>query len=88
MTHEVRLSKDAARYLERLRREDQGRIVRRLEQIAADPTGPHSKPLTNARGFRSGRVGGWRILFVVDEPEQAILVTDIGPRGQVYRRRP
>ncbi len=87
MTHEVRLSKDAARYLERLRREDQGRMVRRLEQIAADPTGPHSKPLTSARGFRSARVGDWRILFVVDEPGQAILGTDTGPRGQVSRRR-
>jgi mRNA interferase RelE/StbE len=86
MTYDVRLSRDAARYLERLRPDDQRRMVRRLEQVAADPAGSYSKPLTNAPGFRSARVGEWRILFVINDEERAIEVTDIGPRGQVYRR--
>jgi mRNA interferase RelE/StbE len=86
MTFEVRLSRNAENYLRRLGRADQARIVRRLEQIAADPAGPSSKPLRNAGEYRSARVGDWRIILTIDEAAQTIDVADIGPRGQVYRR--
>jgi mRNA interferase RelE/StbE len=84
--YEVRLSRIAERYLRRLSRPDQSRIIRRLEQIASDPSGPASRPLTNAAGFRSARVGDWRIVLRIDDEARVIEVADIGPRGQVYRR--
>jgi mRNA-degrading endonuclease RelE of RelBE toxin-antitoxin system len=31
------------------------------------------------------RVGDWRILLFIDEQEEVVEVTAIGPRGQVYR---
>ena len=81
--YEVRLSNDAVRYLRRLRRQDQERIVRRLQQIAANPLGPYSKPLTNLLGHRSARVGGWRIILTLDHDQGLVNVSDLGPRGQV-----
>jgi mRNA-degrading endonuclease RelE of RelBE toxin-antitoxin system len=61
------------------------RIISRLQQIAEDPFGPHTKSLKNLAGRRSARIGGWRIIFDVSEREQAVNVSTIGPRGEVYR---
>jgi mRNA interferase RelE/StbE len=85
VTYEVRIARQAERYLRRLEQQDQQRILRRLAQIAADPRGPYTKPLTNAAGRRSSRVGGWRIIFAVDDGARVVDVSAIGPRGEVYR---
>jgi mRNA-degrading endonuclease RelE of RelBE toxin-antitoxin system len=61
-------------------------MVSRLEQLAEDPYGPFSKPLTNAEGLRASRVGTWRVVYRVDEVAKEVLVSDIAPRGDVYRR--
>jgi hypothetical protein len=55
--YEIILSRHAARYLARLDRMAQLRIVDRLEQLTENPLGSFTKPLTNAEGPRSGRVG-------------------------------
>jgi mRNA interferase RelE/StbE len=83
--YRIELSRQAARYLARLSRSDQERMARRIDQIAGDPYGPHSKPLTNLAGRRSARVGGYRIIFAVDDETEVVSISDIGPRGQVYR---
>ena len=85
MTYEVRLSRRAAIYVGRLGRTDQARIIRRLQQIADDPFGPHTKPLRDPEGRRTARVGGWRIIFAVKQEERVVNVSLIGPRGEVYR---
>jgi hypothetical protein len=47
--------------------------------------------LANAvRSYLSGagdpsRIGGWRIIFSVNRDRRLVGVSDIGPRGQVYR---
>ncbi len=84
--YEIILSRQASRYLSRLDRTTQQRIVRRLDQLAEDPLGPFTKPLTNAEGLRSSRIGTWRIVYRVDEIAHEVLVSDIAPRGEVYRQ--
>lgn len=81
MTDEVRLSRNAEHTVRRRNRADQTRSIRRLEQIAAEPRGPASTPLTNAGGLRSARVGAWRIIFTSNDDAQVIGVDDMGPRG-------
>jgi mRNA interferase RelE/StbE len=85
MMYEIRLSRRAESYLRRLDARTRQRIISRLQQIADEPFGPHTKPLKNLFGRRSARVGGWRIIFDVNEQEQAVNVSSIGPRGEVYR---
>jgi mRNA interferase RelE/StbE len=85
LSYEVRIARQAESYLRRLDRRTRDRILDRLDQIAGNPHGPHSKPLTNAAGRRSARVGGWRIIFSVDDEARIINVSVIGPRGDVYR---
>ena len=86
MTYEVRLSRRALRYLQRLGTQDQRRISKKIDEIIDAPTEPSvAKPLSGAEGLRSARVGGWRIIFSVDEGQKVIRIAQIGPRGQVYR---
>lgn len=86
MSFEVILARSAERYLERLPRDAQRRVVERLAQLATEPYGSHSKPLQGRAGERSSRVGGWRIIFTVDRDRELVEISDIGPRGQIYRR--
>ncbi|HTE86893.1 MAG TPA: type II toxin-antitoxin system RelE/ParE family toxin [Dehalococcoidia bacterium] len=85
MNYELRFSRAARAYLRRLGEEARRRIAERLEQIAAGPRGPHSKQLTGPGGNHAARVGVWRIIFTIEDANAAILVSAIGPRGQVYR---
>jgi mRNA-degrading endonuclease RelE of RelBE toxin-antitoxin system len=83
--YEVWLDRQPERYLRRLDRRTQERIHRRLQQIADDPYSPRTRQLVDAERLRAARVGGWRILFFVNEEAHAIQIVDISPRGQIYR---
>jgi mRNA interferase RelE/StbE len=73
LRYEVRLSHRAPKDLDRLNRETQQRMVKRLEQIGEAPQDPRfSSMLTNQGGLRRSRVGGWRIIFAVDEQGRTV----------------
>lgn len=62
-------------------------MLRRFDVIAENPTGnAHSKRLTGYPGFYTSRVGMWRIIYKFNEVDGSVVVEEIGPRGQVYRR--
>lgn len=87
MRYRILLSNRAAKDLDRLNRNTQQRVVRRLEELADAPFDPRlSSPLTNAGGLRKSRVGGWRIIFLVNEESTSLEVVTIQRRGQVYQR--
>jgi len=56
----------------------------KVEAVAADPLNPTNSYPLRGTDKRSSRVGGYRILLQIQEPN--LLVVDIDPRGQVYRR--
>ncbi|HTD79807.1 MAG TPA: hypothetical protein VK898_19380 [Chloroflexota bacterium] len=55
MRFDVQLSRSAERYLERLPRDVQRRVVSRLDQIGEDPFAAHTKPLAGPGGRRAAR---------------------------------
>ena len=63
----------------------QQRVVGRLDQVAEDPFGPHTKPLEGPGARRAARVGALRIVFTVVRDQRVVDVSDIGPREQLYR---
>jgi len=85
VSYELRIARHAERYLRRLDRPTQDRIMRRLAQIAENPRGQYTKLLTNAAGRWASRVGGWRIIFTIDDEARVVDVSVIDPRGEVYR---
>ena len=61
--------------------------MKQLNQLAQDPHDTRlSAPLTNQAGLRKSRVGGWRILFTVDDEKRLLQVVTIERCGQVYQR--
>ena len=83
MALRVELERQAARRLRRLSGDDRGRILRRIRELADDPTGKHSEPLKGFPGHRRSRIGGWRIVYRWDT--ETLSIELIETRGQVYR---
>ena len=87
MSFQVRIAGPARSYLDRLDPGTQDRFDRKFEELSEDPFDPrHSKPLAGPGSLRVARVGLWRIVFSVARGANAVVINDIAPRGQVYRR--
>ena len=87
MRYDVRLSHRAAKDLDKLDGKARERVLNRLERLAEDPFDPRlSSSLTHRDRLRKSRVGGWRIVFAVDEDQRILNVVTIERRGQVYQR--
>jgi mRNA-degrading endonuclease RelE of RelBE toxin-antitoxin system len=85
MSYEVRLSRQSASYLRRVDPSTRNRIMARLAQLAEDSDGPYSKPLTNADGRYSSRIGGLRIIYRTIADEEVVDILVIAPRSDVYK---
>jgi mRNA interferase RelE/StbE len=84
---EVRLSDRATKDIDRLDRKTQLRMLSRLDQISEKPYEPRfSSVLSHQGGLRKPRVGGWRIIFTVDEGSKSGNLVTVERRGQVYHR--
>ena len=88
MSYTLLISGNVRRYIYRLDKGTQARVVVRLEELVADPHGhASSKPLHGRlEGLRSSELGGLRIIYEVDDVIRVLDVVDIGPRGDIYKR--
>ena len=86
--YKIELSRDAERYLDRLDRPTQMRIVAALRRLAASPYNPDldCKPLAGRSDEYRMRVGKYRIFYTIDDGILQIYVIDIAPRGDVYKK--
>lgn len=84
MALEIKLTATAYKYLQSLDKPTKKRIQEKLNAIALALTEPRlSKPLIDI-SKRTARVGGYRIFFEIEG--NMLIVSDIGPRGQIYKR--
>lgn len=76
------------KYLERLRRKDAQGIDRDLRELARDPgkkAGVVAMRGKSESEFRM-RCGKYRVIFKRDDTARLIVVTGVGPRGDVYKK--
>ena len=87
MRYRYRFSGKAEGYFARLAKKRQQRVVAQIHRICVDPYDRNiSVPLHGrSDGLRRSRVGDLRILFYVDDEVRVVDVTEIGPRGDVYK---
>lgn len=85
-TSEWKISIDGpvARDLARTPENERTRLLRALDKLSSGPYRPNVRKLQGRPEWRL-RVGAWRALFLVDFETKAILVTDVGSRGDVYK---
>ena len=87
MSYRVEFSDRARKDFNRLNRTQQVRIAARIDELGMNPYDPRiSGVLTAREGLRRSRVGGWRIIFAVDDDAKVVRVVTMERRGQVYKR--
>jgi mRNA interferase RelE/StbE len=87
LTYQVKLSRQAEKTLERLDRTTESRLRDRLKEICLDPYSVRlSKPLIMGEGKLSSRVGDWRIIYHISQPEKIVYVEAIHSRQEAYKK--
>jgi mRNA interferase RelE/StbE len=81
MTHQVQLTRQAAKHLAKITTKDQARLKRALEKMKTDPFSGDVVKLVGYDAYRR-RVGSYRIIFSLDESRIVILVLDILRRNE------
>lgn len=83
--YQVEYSNQAIRTLRRIPANTSRLIREKITLLAENPLAmPGVKKLTNAEGYRL-RVGDWRVLYLLDGTKLLVMVTEIGPRGGIYK---
>ncbi len=81
----VEVTRTALKDLKRLDPPVRQRVHTALLALAQDPhASTQLRKLTGAPEWRL-RVGDWRVLLLLDEPERTIEITRVLPRGRAYR---
>lgn len=84
MAYSVRIKRSAVKSLGRIPKHDRARIVDAIDGLAEHPhTGTALKG--GLRGLRRIRVGGYRVVYEVQDDALVVLAVRVAPRGTVYR---
>ena len=81
MRYKIKYEKDCLKYLKKLDRNTQVRIINAINQL---PFGDVKKLQGSIADYRL-RVGNYRIVFSKDDENILICVIKIAPRGEVYK---
>lgn len=86
MTYTLLIKKQAKKFLQSVPKPDRNRITEKIVLLGANPDAPSLdiKKLQGEPYFRL-RVGGWRIIFDIDDVVKIISIEKIKPRGDVYK---
>ena len=83
--YQIEFSKQSIRALRRMPANVAMLIRSKIESVSQDPYNAQGvKKLTDRPGYRL-RVGDWRVLYLLENQRLLVLVTDIAPRGEIYR---
>lgn len=83
--YQIEYSKQSIRALRRMPSNAAQLIRNKIELVAQDPLGAQGvKKLVGRDGYRL-RVGDWRVLYFLDGQRLRVLVTEFGPRGDIYQ---
>lgn len=85
MKYAINLTKRAQKDLGKLQEKDLARILRALRRLEEDPR--IGFPLVGRlKGRWKLRVGGFRIIYTINDNELIIIVITVGHRRDIYRR--
>ena len=84
MACSVRIKRSAVKALGRIPKHDRVRIVDAIDGLAEHPHAGSSLK-GGLRGLRRIRVGGYRVVYEVQDAALVVLVLRVAHRGTVYR---
>ena len=81
--YRIEVETQARKALAKVPRQDQGRIVAVIDALATDPRPAGCMPVKEApRGTYRIRVGDYRVIYLVLDGEQVILVARVARRSE------
>jgi mRNA interferase RelE/StbE len=83
----VEIEKGVLKVLNRLPRQINDRLFVALRELAHNPRPRGCVKLEGSDSDYRVRVGDYRILYTVYDERLIVLVVDVGPRKDIYRRR-
>ena len=83
-SYKLLIKRSAAKELEAVSQKERGRIVARIEALAANPRPPGCEKLSGEEKYRV-RQGDYRVGYGIDDGKKEIPVVKIGHRRDVYR---
>ena len=86
MSYEIHYAPKAARAIEKLPREDQRRVMARIESLAENPR-PHGVLKLAGENTYRIRAGVSRVIYSIIDKQLVVLIVDVGHRREVYRNR-
>lgn len=82
MKYNIQYSKRCTKYLKKLDKKNQLRIIKAINEL---PYGDVKRLQGDSPNYRL-RVGDYRIIFSKDDEKLFILIIEIGPRGDIYNK--
>jgi mRNA interferase RelE/StbE len=82
--YDLLIKPSAVKEFEELPRKDRMRIAQKIQGLAVEPR-PHGCEKLSAEEKYRIRQGNYRIVYSVNDREQAVLVVKVGHRKEVYR---
>ena len=86
MAHVVELTPRAEREYARLHLPVKTAILRVMRRLEAEPRFAGTDRVVGLPGARRARVGGYRIIFTIDDRRRVVRVLRIAPRDKAYKR--
>ncbi|MEJ2672403.1 MAG: type II toxin-antitoxin system RelE/ParE family toxin [Deltaproteobacteria bacterium] len=86
MSYKVKLTKTAQKIYLKLSPKLRISLDKCFAQLEYEPR--IDRNIKKLKGYKNDyryRVGGWRIIYEIDEVQKLVSVYDIGPRGDVYK---
>ena len=86
--HQLLFSKNSIKYLDTISKSDKklfGRLIAALDEIHDNPLAGKSLA-GNLKGYRSYRVGDYRIIYEVDNDRLLVYIEKIAHRKESYRQ--
>jgi mRNA interferase RelE/StbE len=84
MNYSLTIKKRASKALAKLPNEDYEQVRDAIRDLAKTPRPSGCLKLTGREGWRI-RVGVYRVIYQINDPEQKITILDIGHRKDIYR---
>ena len=89
MSYRIEIERRADRALRRLPKPDRVRVVAAIDSLAQDPRPAGCVPVRAApRGTYRIRVGDYRLVYVVLDDEEVVLVARVSRRSETTYRKP
>lgn len=87
LTYSYEFAAPAERYLRRLPKPLQEAVLRVVRALCNEPLNPRLSAARHGRyaGYRRARIGNLRLIFRIEADRLTVLVTQLGPRGDIYR---